>query len=143
MHYHLIISTQRDIPWQYAQLVHALEHFIQLFWKYNSDLIWMNVSNVKHRSILHLHIFFSLHLSQENIGAFGGDRTNVTLMGHGKGGIFVNFLMISSAVPTGKSNLLPVDILHRKMDNFFLFTSGSRSKHSGVILFLQNKYSCS
>lgn len=55
-----------------------------------------------------------MDLSQENIGAFGGDRTNVTLMGHGKGGIFVNFLMISSAVPTGKSNLLLLDIFQKK-----------------------------
>lgn len=65
-----------------------------------------------------------MDLSQENIGAFGGDRTNVTLMGHGKGGIFVNFLMISSAVPTGKSNLLLLDI----------FQKNKKFSHEAVVL---------
>jgi len=42
---------------------------------------------------------------QENIRAFGGDDNNVTVMGHGKGAMYVNFLMISNAVPTGKFSL--------------------------------------
>lgn len=47
------------------------------------------------------NIFFCFYV-QENIGAFGGDRGNVTLMGQGKGAAFVNFLMISNALPKGK-----------------------------------------
>lgn len=42
---------------------------------------------------------------QENVALFGGDRFNVTLMGHGKGAVLVNWLMISSAVPTGSINI--------------------------------------
>lgn len=33
---------------------------------------------------------------------FGGDPSNVTLMGHGTGAACVGFLMASSAVPDGK-----------------------------------------
>ncbi|XP_050430481.1 neuroligin-4, X-linked [Adelges cooleyi] len=41
----------------------------------------------------------ALHWIQENIAVFGGDPTNVTLMGHGTGAACVGFLMASSAVP--------------------------------------------
>lgn len=44
----------------------------------------------------------ALHWLQENISFFGGDPSNVTLMGHGTGAACVNFLMTSSAVPDGK-----------------------------------------
>lgn len=44
----------------------------------------------------------ALHWIQENIAVFGGDPTNVTLMGHGTGAACVGFLMASSAVPDGK-----------------------------------------
>lgn len=44
----------------------------------------------------------ALHWVQENIGYFGGDPGNVTLVGHGTGAACVNFLMTSHAVPDGK-----------------------------------------
>ncbi|XP_066143773.1 neuroligin-4, Y-linked [Euwallacea fornicatus] len=43
----------------------------------------------------------ALHWIQENIAFFGGDSTNVTLLGHGTGAACVNFLLTSSAVPEG------------------------------------------
>ncbi|XP_053972996.1 neuroligin-4, Y-linked [Hylaeus anthracinus] len=43
----------------------------------------------------------ALHWVQENIGYFGGDPGNVTLIGHGTGAACVNFLMTSHAVPDG------------------------------------------
>ncbi|XP_046472478.1 neuroligin 3 [Neodiprion pinetum] len=43
----------------------------------------------------------ALHWVQENIGYFGGDPGNVTLVGHGTGAACVNFLMTSHAVPDG------------------------------------------
>ncbi|XP_015185161.1 PREDICTED: neuroligin-4, Y-linked [Polistes dominula] len=43
----------------------------------------------------------ALHWVQENIGYFGGDPGNVTLVGHGTGAACVNFLMTSQAVPDG------------------------------------------
>lgn len=42
----------------------------------------------------------------ENIAAFGGDPTRVTLVGHGTGAACINFLMKSPAVPGGKAILL-------------------------------------
>lgn len=45
----------------------------------------------------------ALHWIQENIAVFGGDPTNVTVLGHGTGAACVNLLMASSAVPDGKS----------------------------------------
>lgn len=44
----------------------------------------------------------ALHWLQENIAVFGGDPTNVTVVGHGTGAACVNFLMTSGAVPEGK-----------------------------------------
>ncbi|XP_056632476.1 neuroligin-4, Y-linked isoform X2 [Diorhabda sublineata] len=43
----------------------------------------------------------ALHWIQENIAVFGGDPSNVTLLGHGTGAACVNFLITSSAVPEG------------------------------------------
>lgn len=43
----------------------------------------------------------ALHWLQENIAFFGGDQTNVTVIGHGTGAACVNFLLTSSAVPEG------------------------------------------
>nr|XP_018910015.1 PREDICTED: neuroligin-4, Y-linked-like [Bemisia tabaci] len=43
----------------------------------------------------------ALHWIQENIAVFGGDPTNVTLLGHGTGAACVNFLLTSNAVPDG------------------------------------------
>jgi neuroligin len=37
----------------------------------------------------------ALHWIQENIKEFGGDETNVTIIGHGHGAACVNFLMLS------------------------------------------------
>jgi len=48
---------------------------------------------------------------QENIAVFGGDPSNVTLMGHGTGAACVGFLMSSSAVPDGKY-FINANILH-------------------------------
>ncbi|CAG9829919.1 unnamed protein product [Diabrotica balteata] len=45
----------------------------------------------------------ALHWIQENIAVFGGDPTNVTLLGHGTGAACVNFLLTSSAVPEGRA----------------------------------------
>lgn len=44
----------------------------------------------------------ALHWIQENIAVFGGDPTNVTVVGHGTGAACVNFLLTSSAVPEGR-----------------------------------------
>jgi carboxylesterase type B len=44
----------------------------------------------------------ALHWLQENIAVFGGDPTNVTIIGHGTGAACINFLMTSSAVPDGE-----------------------------------------
>ncbi|XP_054273018.1 neuroligin-4, Y-linked-like [Macrosteles quadrilineatus] len=43
----------------------------------------------------------ALHWIQENVAFFGGDPSNVTLVGHGTGAACVHFLMTSSAVPDG------------------------------------------
>ena len=40
----------------------------------------------------------ALHWIQENIADFGGDPMNITLIGHGYGAAFVNFLVISPMV---------------------------------------------
>jgi len=37
----------------------------------------------------------ALHWIQENIKEFGGDESNVTIIGHGHGAACVNFLMLS------------------------------------------------
>jgi neuroligin len=44
----------------------------------------------------------ALHWVQENIAVFGGDPTNVTIVGHGTGAACINLLMTSSAIPDGK-----------------------------------------
>lgn len=44
----------------------------------------------------------ALHWIQQNIEYFGGDPSNVTLMGHGTGAACVNFLAISPTVMPGK-----------------------------------------
>ncbi|XP_050684649.1 neuroligin-1-like, partial [Leptidea sinapis] len=43
----------------------------------------------------------ALHWIKENVAVFGGDSTNVTLMGHGTGAACVHFLLTSLAVPEG------------------------------------------
>ncbi|KAM3955841.1 LOW QUALITY PROTEIN: neuroligin-4, Y-linked [Aphomia sociella] len=43
----------------------------------------------------------ALHWLQQNIALFGGDPTNITLMGHGSGAACINFLMISPTVMPG------------------------------------------
>ncbi|KAJ2944052.1 hypothetical protein O0L34_g8386 [Tuta absoluta] len=43
----------------------------------------------------------ALHWVQQNIALFGGDPTNITLMGHGTGAACINFLMISPTVMPG------------------------------------------
>ncbi|XP_022126293.2 neuroligin-4, Y-linked isoform X1 [Pieris rapae] len=43
----------------------------------------------------------ALHWVQQNIALFGGDPTNITLMGHGSGAACINFLMISPTVMPG------------------------------------------
>lgn len=43
----------------------------------------------------------ALHWIQENIAVFGGDQSNVTVVGHGTGAACVSFLMTSAAVPEG------------------------------------------
>lgn len=44
----------------------------------------------------------ALHWVQQNIALFGGDPTNITLMGHGSGAACINFLMISPTVMPGE-----------------------------------------
>lgn len=44
----------------------------------------------------------ALHWIKENVAMFGGDPTNVTLMGHGTGAACVHFLLTSLAVPEGE-----------------------------------------
>lgn len=44
----------------------------------------------------------ALHWVQQNIGLFGGDPGNVTLLGHGTGAACIHFLMISPTVMPGK-----------------------------------------
>ena len=48
----------------------------------------------------------ALHWIKENVAVFGGDPTNVTLMGHGTGAACVHFLLTSLAVPEGKVLIL-------------------------------------
>ncbi|XP_041973881.1 neuroligin-4, Y-linked-like isoform X2 [Aricia agestis] len=43
----------------------------------------------------------ALHWVQQNIALFGGDPSNITLMGHGSGAACINFLMISPTVMPG------------------------------------------
>ncbi|XP_039745416.1 neuroligin-4, Y-linked-like isoform X1 [Pararge aegeria] len=43
----------------------------------------------------------ALHWVQQNVALFGGDPTNITLMGHGSGAACINFLMISPTVMPG------------------------------------------
>ncbi|XP_072935521.1 neuroligin-4, Y-linked isoform X2 [Epargyreus clarus] len=43
----------------------------------------------------------ALHWIKENVAVFGGDPSNVTLMGHGTGAACVHFLLTSLAVPEG------------------------------------------
>lgn len=52
-----------------------------------------------------MDIIAALHWLQENIGAFGGDASSVTLVGHGTGAACVHFLIASSAVPEGECAL--------------------------------------
>ena len=49
-----------------------------------------------------MDIVAALHWIQENIGEFGGEPHNVTLIGHGHGAACVNLLMIS---PMASSSL--------------------------------------
>lgn len=48
----------------------------------------------------------ALHWIQQNIGLFGGDPLNVTLLGHGTGAACIHFLMISPTVMPGEDLLL-------------------------------------
>lgn len=50
-----------------------------------------------------MDIIAALHWLKENIGAFGGDASSVTLAGHGTGAACVHFLISSNAVPEGES----------------------------------------
>ncbi|VVD05911.1 unnamed protein product, partial [Leptidea sinapis] len=43
----------------------------------------------------------ALHWVQQNVALFGGDPTNITLVGHGSGAACINFLMISPTVMPG------------------------------------------
>lgn len=43
----------------------------------------------------------ALHWIQENIGEFGGQPSNVTLIGHGHGAAFVHLLMLSPMAKGG------------------------------------------
>jgi len=45
-----------------------------------------------------LDVTAALRWVQENIKAFGGDPTRVTLMGHGTGAVLVNLLAVSPIV---------------------------------------------
>lgn len=63
---------------------------------------WNGGSNEGGKQINYFWNDYSSCALQENVELFGGDRSRVTLMGHGKGAVCVNFLMISNAVPTGK-----------------------------------------
>ena len=55
----------------------------------------------------------ALHWVQENIHLFGGDKGNVTLMGHGPGAACIGFLMISPTVRPRKLTMA----LGRKRQN--------------------------
>lgn len=69
----------------------------------------------------------ALHWLQENIAVFGGDPTNVTVVGHGTGAACVNFLLTSSAVPEGKSYekkkyyILYHQLSHERLEIFLMF----------------------
>ncbi|KAL4710187.1 hypothetical protein ACJJTC_004533, partial [Scirpophaga incertulas] len=55
----------------------------------------------------------AMHWIKENVAMFGGDPTNVTLLGHGTGAACVHFLLTSLAVPEG--NLDPTSTLNLTM----------------------------
>jgi carboxylesterase type B len=67
----------------------------------------------------------ALHWLQENIAMFGGDPTNVTIVGHGTGAACVNFLMTSSAVPDGESlhYIATSSVSHILLHKFFFTCS--------------------
>lgn len=52
----------------------------------------------------------ALHWVQQNIALFGGDPTNITLMGHGSGAACINFLMISPTVMPGAYMVLNIEL---------------------------------
>ncbi|CAB3227635.1 unnamed protein product [Arctia plantaginis] len=56
----------------------------------------------------------ALHWIKENVAAFGGDPTNVTLMGHGTGAACVHFLLTSLAVPEEADHLEKVVVMGKK-----------------------------
>ncbi|KAI5718274.1 hypothetical protein M8J77_018921 [Diaphorina citri] len=66
----------------------------------------------------------ALHWIKENIGEFGGDPSNISLMGHGTGAACINFLMTSPAVPDGEwSRFL-----------FFKFFQASRHRVTSLMM---------
>lgn len=67
----------------------------------------------------------ALHWIQENIAFFGGDPTNVTLLGHGTGAACVNFLLTSSAVPEGEFVLNRCLVVRETLQSFGITYSDS------------------
>lgn len=66
----------------------------------------------------------ALHWVQQNIALFGGDPSNITLLGHGSGAACINFLMISPTVMPGK--------------NFHFFLIGLKKRDINIFDFILN-----
>lgn len=80
----------------------------------------------------------ALHWIQENIAVFGGDPSNVTLMGHGTGAACVGFLMASSAVPDGKYTNISLLISFNYIDTILEFIIFYHFIYKNNLIFINN-----
>lgn len=81
----------------------------------------------------------ALHWVQQNIALFGGDPTNITLMGHGSGAACINFLMISPTVMPGTSIYISKLSLERnRVSEYKYFTINVNNNNN--YLFLVHTY---
>ena len=53
-----------------------------------------------------MDLIAALHWIHDNVGEFGGDSTNITLVGHDKGASLANLLMISPMARSKYNNVV-------------------------------------